>query len=145
MASLYEYLCHLYLTCSDPLLEEMLAYLPTRIPPHIFDYIAYENSDHESIFSIDSSVSAFYCDDSTYFLKYFYIFLLFVCNSKFLPQRRGQDSRKKPPRTKRSSTASGRAEKLYKSMKAPELASISSCLRPSASVQARNNRSHCRR
>ena len=67
MASLYELLCHHALTCSDPLLEELLSYLPTIIPSHIFDYIAYEDSDHESVHSIDSSVSAFYSDDSTYF------------------------------------------------------------------------------
>ena len=68
MASLYDLLCHQSLTCTDPLLEEILAYLPTRFHSHIFDYIAYEHSsDEESVLSVDSSVSAFYSDDSTYF------------------------------------------------------------------------------
>ena len=68
MASLYDLLCYHSLTSTDPLLEELLSYLPTRFHSHIFDYIAYEHSsDEESIHSIDSSVSAFYSDDSTYF------------------------------------------------------------------------------
>ena len=68
MASLYDLLCYYSLTCSDPLLEELLSYLPTRFHSHIFDYIAYEHSsDEESDHSVDSSVSAFYSDDSTYF------------------------------------------------------------------------------
>ena len=68
MASLYDLLCYYSLTCSDPLLEELLSYLPTRFHSHTFDYIAYEHSsDEESVHSIDSSVSAFCSDDSTYF------------------------------------------------------------------------------
>ena len=68
MASLYDLLCYLSLTSPDPLLKELLAYLPTRFHSQIFDYIAYEHSsDDESAHSIDSSVSAFYSDDSTYF------------------------------------------------------------------------------
>ena len=62
-AGLYELLCHQALTCSDPLLEELLSYLPTRFPSHIFDYIVYEDPDQESVHSVDSSVSAFYSDD----------------------------------------------------------------------------------
>ena len=68
MARLYNLLCYHSLTSSDPLLEELLAYLPTRFLSHIFDYIAYEHSsDEESVHSIDSSASAFYSDDSTDF------------------------------------------------------------------------------
>ena len=67
MASLYELLCYHSLTCSDPLPEELLFYLPTRFPSHIFDYIVHESSDNESVKLIDSSISAFYSDDSTYF------------------------------------------------------------------------------
>ena len=68
MASLYHLLCYHSLTFSDPLLEELLAYLPTRFHSQIFDYIAYEHSsDEESIQPIDSSGSAFYSDDSTCF------------------------------------------------------------------------------
>ena len=67
MLSLYELLCHHSLTTNDPLLEELLSYLPTRLPSHIFDYISYESSDSESVRSIDSSVSEFYSDDSTCF------------------------------------------------------------------------------
>ena len=67
-ASLYDLLCYHSLTSTDPLLEKLLSYLPTRFHYHIFDYIAYEHaSDDESVLSIDSSVSAFYSDDSTYF------------------------------------------------------------------------------
>ena len=68
MVSLYDFLCYHSLTSTDLLLEELLAYLPTRFPSHIFDYIVYEHSsDDESVHSLDSSVSAFYSDDSTYF------------------------------------------------------------------------------
>ena len=68
LASLYDLLCYHSLTSTDPLLEELLAYLPTRFHSHIFDYIGYEHSsDDESVHSIDSSISAFCSDDSTYF------------------------------------------------------------------------------
>ena len=68
MVSLYDLLCYHSLTSTDLLLEELLAYLPTRFPSHIFDYIVYEHSsDNEPVHSVDSSVSAFYSDDSTYF------------------------------------------------------------------------------
>ena len=69
MASLYDpYFCYHSLTSTDPLLEELLAHLPSRFHSHIFDYIAYEHSsDDESVHLIDSSVSAFYSDGLTYF------------------------------------------------------------------------------
>ena len=68
MASLYDLLFYHSLTSTDPLLEEILSYLPTGFHSHIFDYIAYEHSsDDELVHSIDSSVSAFYSNDSTYF------------------------------------------------------------------------------
>ena len=68
MASLYDLFCYQSLTYTDPLLVELLSYLPTRFYSHIFDYIANEHSsDDESVQSIDSSVSAFCSDDSTYF------------------------------------------------------------------------------
>ena len=61
MANLYDLLCYHSLTSTDPLLEELLAYLPTRLHSPIFDYIAYEHSsDDESVHSIDSSISAFF-------------------------------------------------------------------------------------
>ena len=67
MVSSNEHLCHQSLTTDDPLLEELLPYLPTRFPSHIFEYIAFESSDAESVGSKDSSISAFHSDDSTYF------------------------------------------------------------------------------
>ena len=67
MASLYELLCHHSLTTKDPLLEELLSYLPARFPSHTFDYIAYESSDIESVRSIDFSISAFHSHDLIYF------------------------------------------------------------------------------
>ena len=67
MVSLYELLCHHYLTCSYPLLEALLPHLSARFPSQIFDYIVYEKSDNESVRPIDCSVSAFYSDDSVYF------------------------------------------------------------------------------
>ena len=68
MAILYVLLCYHSLTSTDRPLEELLSYLPTRFHSHIFDYIAYEHSsDDESVHSIDSSISAFYSNDSTYF------------------------------------------------------------------------------
>ena len=60
MASLYDLLCYHSLTYTDPLLEEILAYLHTRFHSHIFDYIANELClDDESVQTIESSVSAF--------------------------------------------------------------------------------------
>ena len=79
MPSLYELPCHHSPTCSDSLLEQLLSYLPTRFPSLIFDYIAYENSDHESVHSHDSSVSAFYSDNSTYFSSTFFTIFVFFC------------------------------------------------------------------
>ena len=68
MARLYDLLCYHSITSTDPLLEELPAYLPTRFHSHIFDYIVYEHSsDDESVHLIGSSISAFYSDDSTYF------------------------------------------------------------------------------
>ena len=67
MASLYELLCHYSRTCSDPLLEEVLSHLPTRFPSRIFDCIVYEISDSGSGNSIDSTISVFHSDDSTFF------------------------------------------------------------------------------
>ena len=88
MASLYDLLCYHSFTSTDPLLEELLSYLPTRFHSHIFDYIVYEQpSDDESVQSFDSSVSAFYYDDSTFFPEYFYIFLVFYAAPRFLQQR----------------------------------------------------------
>ena len=68
MASLYDLFCYHSLTSTDPLLEELLFYLPTSFHSHIFDYIAYkDSSDDESVHSMDSSISAFYSDYSAYF------------------------------------------------------------------------------
>ena len=68
MASLYDVFCYHSLTSTDPLLRELLAYLPTRFHSHIFDYFVYgHSSDDESVRSFDSSESAFHSDDSTYF------------------------------------------------------------------------------
>ena len=106
MASLYDLLCYHSLTCTDPLLEELLAYLPTRFHSHIFDYIAYENSsDEESVHSVDSSVSEFYSDDSTYFCYIFYTLLcIFFMQLQILPQGQAQDGIKKAAGRERPGT-----------------------------------------
>ena len=68
MARLYDLLCYHSHTSTDPHLEETFAYFTTRFHSHIFDYIAYEHSsDKDSVHLIDSSISAFSSDDSTYF------------------------------------------------------------------------------
>ena len=77
MASLDERLCHNSPKCSNPLLEELLAYLPTRFPSHVFDLFAFESSDNESVHSILSPVSAFYCND-IFFCNTFELFPVFV-------------------------------------------------------------------
>ena len=101
MASLYDLLCYHSLTSTDPLPEELLADLPTRFHPHIFDFIAYEHySDEESVNSIDSSISAFHSDDSTYFSKILLYLSYFSCNSKIFTTRTAQDIQKvRRPRT----------------------------------------------
>ena len=67
-ASLYDLLCCLSLTSTDPLLEGILSYVPTCFHYHIFDYITYDqSSDDESVHFIGSSFSGFYSDNSTYF------------------------------------------------------------------------------
>ena len=66
MATFYDLLCYHSLMSTDPLLEDLLSYVPTKFHSHIFDYIGYEHSsDDESVHSIDSSISAFFSDDST--------------------------------------------------------------------------------
>ena len=68
MASLYDLLCYHSLTSTDPLLEEILSYLPTRFYFQMFDCIVYEHSsDDESVHFIETSVSALYSSDSAYF------------------------------------------------------------------------------
>ena len=62
-------------TCSVPLIEEILSYLPLRLPSHILDYIVYESSDKEPVNSYDSSISAFNSGDSAYFSQIFW----YVC------------------------------------------------------------------
>ena len=91
--------------CTDPLLEELLAYLPTRFHSHIFDYIVYEHSsDEESVHSTDSSASAFFSDDSTQFLKYFYIVLIFYATPRFLTQGRRHATYKRAAGRERPTT-----------------------------------------
>ena len=86
LANLYDLLCYHSLTSTDPLLEELLSYLPTPFHSYIFDYIAYEHSsDDESVHSIHSSVSAFYSDDSTYLDISYATLLIFSATPRFLP------------------------------------------------------------
>ena len=60
MSSFYDLLCYHSLTSKDPLIKELLSYLPTRFHSHIFDFIAMEHySDVESVHLHDSSVSEF--------------------------------------------------------------------------------------
>ena len=102
MAGLYDLLCYHSLTSTDPLLEKLLAYLPTRFHSHIFDYIAYEHSSYnESVHSMDSSISAFYSDDSTYlFLNFFISFLFSMQLQDFYHHHRVQNIKKgNRPRT----------------------------------------------
>ena len=89
LASFYELLCHHSLTRSDPFLEELLSYFPTRFPSHVFDYIAYQSSDNESYISIDSSDFAFYSDDWNYFSWIFFTstFLFFFLQTQDIPRQ----------------------------------------------------------
>ena len=97
MASLFDLLCYHSLQFTDPLLEEILVYLPTRFHSHFFDYSAYEHSsDDELVHSIDSSISAFYSDDSTYFSKILSKQPYFSCNSKIFTKT-GIRHTKRPP------------------------------------------------
>ena len=79
------------------------------------------------------------------FLNWFNIFLILYATPNFYHKRPAPVSKKRPPRAKRLPTTRKRAQRLYKSIKPPELASNSSCSRFSANVQAGNSRSHCRR
>ena len=65
MGSFDELSCHHSLSSTDPLLDELICYLPTRFS-HTFEYIVCEDSDDDPYYS-DSSISAFYSDDSTSF------------------------------------------------------------------------------
>ena len=106
MASLYHLLCYNSLTSTDPLLEELL-YLPVRFHSHIFNYIAYDHSsDEESVHSIDSSVSAFYFDDSTYFSLIFYTLLVyfFYATPKFSYHEDGHSTYKRAAGRERPTT-----------------------------------------
>ena len=71
MGSLYELFCHHSSQSPDPLLDELLTYLPTLFPSHIFTipylyYIVYASSNDETHHS-DSNISVLHSDDSTYF------------------------------------------------------------------------------
>ena len=70
MGSLYEFPYNLSRNSHNPLLDELLSYLPTHFSSHIFDYIVYKDSNDDPYFS-DSDISAFYSDNSTYFSKDF--------------------------------------------------------------------------
>ena len=98
MASLYDLLCYHSLTSAGPLLKELLSYLSTRFHSHIFGYIANEHSlDGETAHSIDSSVSEFYSDDSTYFSQKPLYLLIFYAIPIFIPQLTGTKHTKGPP------------------------------------------------
>ena len=143
MASLYDVLCYHSLTSTDPLLEELLCYLPTRFQSRIFDYIAYEHSsDDESVHSVDSSFSAFYSNDSTLFSEVLF-YLSFFATPKFLPRRRAQDIQK--GRRPRMIFDPKEGPRPQIKQKLPASASSSNCSRLSWAVQAGNSRSQCRR
>ena len=99
MASLYELLCHLFLTIDDPLVEEFLSYLHNRFSPHIFDFIANESSDKESVRSINSSVCPCFSDNSTYFSKknYYLTLLPIYATPISFYHKDGHKTLKKPP------------------------------------------------
>ena len=100
MASLYDLLCYHSLSCTDPLLEELIAYLPTRFHSHIFDYIAYEHSSMKNQFirlihlSLHSTLMIRPTSLSC-FISYFCIFFMQLQN--FYHRKRARDSRKGPP------------------------------------------------
>ena len=99
MASLLELICHHSLKFSDPLLGKLLSYLSTHFPMHIFDYSVFKSSVTDSVSSIDSSISAFFFDGSTFFsqISKFTIFLnsSFVCNPKVFTKRQALHGMKK--------------------------------------------------
>ena len=86
VASLYNLLCYHSLTSTDPLLEELLAFLPTRFHSHIFDYIAYEHSsDDESVHSISAISFCTLFRRFNFFFKCYNIFLILYATPRFLP------------------------------------------------------------
>ena len=147
MANLYDLLCYHSVTSTDPLLQELLSYLAPHFHSHIFDYIAYEHSSEgDSVRSIDSSASAFYSHDSTYFpWIIFTLLVLFFMQLQDFYHKEGHKTVKKPPKTERPPTAGKRARRLYITINPPELASNSSCSRRSDKVHAENNRTHSHR
>ena len=70
MGSLYEFPYNHSRNYHDPLLDELLFYLPSCFSSHICDYIVYADPDDYSYYS-NSKISAFYSDNSTYFSKDF--------------------------------------------------------------------------
>ena len=86
MASLYDLLRYHSLTSTDPLLEELIAYLPTRFHSHIFDYIVYEHSSDDSSIRSTLQLLHFILTTQLTFLKYFY-FYYSLCNSKIFTTR----------------------------------------------------------
>ena len=99
MASLYDLLCYHSLTSTDPLLEELLSYLPTRFHSHIFDYIAYEHSSEKNQFIqlIHLFLHSTLMIRPT-FLRYFipYLLYFFYATPKLLPRGRAQDGKEGP-------------------------------------------------
>ena len=91
--SLYELLCYRSLTSTDPLLEELLSYLPTRFHSRIFDYIAYEySSDDDSVHSMTLQfLHSILTIQPTSFKQFhlFFCYSFFMCNCKFFTTKTG--------------------------------------------------------
>ena len=95
MASLYDLLCYHSLTSTDPLLEELLSYLPTRFHSHIFDNITceYPRMMNQLILSTISLCFLFRRFNLLCLIT-FISFLFFMKLQNFLPRRRAQDIQK---------------------------------------------------
>ena len=90
MASLYDLLCYHSLTCTDPLLEELLAYLPTHFHSHISITLSMSTPRmrNQSIQLTHLFLNSTLMIRLT-FLKYFIpYFVFFYATPRFLPQGR---------------------------------------------------------
>ena len=93
MASLYDLLCHHSLTCSNLLPKNCSPISLLKFFHTSSIILPMKTPISNQFIQLIHLFLHFVPTIQPFFLKYFYIFLFLACNSKFLLQRRGQDSK----------------------------------------------------
>ena len=135
MASVYELLCHHPLTNNDPCLRNCCA---ISLPDFLCKFLTIL---HRKVLILTQSDQLIHLFPhfipliQLIFPKYFFIFLIALCNSKTFTTKTG---------TRQYKRAAGQERRPYSSRNPPDAASSSNCSRFSVTVRAGNSRSHSR-